>query len=216
MTRQSMSVLSLTILAGAAVSLVYWRSPATHRIPNHRESVPAASSQHVAVWTAIEPSWTGKDIYSENHNREMGTLWNQVRTRQHWDSSDVDFMVYCLSEPPSFSGSNWDQADLQQNELAAKFMNATSIVSEHLQRGGTITEGGIEKLKVPLHQALGNAVPLVRGYAALALIQTDYLGDEVLEKRVQLLLDDPSEYVRSVLEAQFQNRSRRSQRVMTR
>lgn len=146
----------------------------------------------------------------------MGVLWNQVRTRQHWDAGDVDFIVYCIAAPPTFSGSDWNTADLQQNELAAKFMNTASIVSEHLQRGGTIAEGGIAKVKAALSHALANSVPLVRGYAALALIQMDFLGDDIVEQQVMSLADDPSDYVRSVLEIQLQNRSHRLGNIVKR
>jgi hypothetical protein len=206
----------LAVLIGVLSVMFHHRMHPSRSGPGQDGSSSFQPDAAAMTWTAISPSWTDKDMYSASHNREMGMLWNQVRTRQHWNAGDVDFIVYCIAAPPTFSGSDWNTADLQQNELAAKFMNTASIVSEHLRQGGTIAEGGIVKLKVALMHALESSVPLVRGYAALALIQTDFLGDHIVEQQVMSLADDPSDYVRSVLEIQLQNRSHRLGNIVKR
>lgn len=169
---------------------------------------PRAKGSGVA-WTKPEESWIHRDVYSDTYNQDMAQLLNNVRQRQSWGTDEGNFIAYCLSDLPTFTGADWTQADLSENERAQKFMQAAGIFSDHLLRGGEINNSSLEELKDILVARLEHPVPFVRGSAVVALAESNYLGDAKVQAQVEAMAKDPDTYVRSVVKTQIDNRLNR-------
>ncbi len=186
------------ILAGVVVLAGLWLSLGPSSSAGTGIVAPLA-------WSAPPSTWSNNITYSAQHNATMAHLWNEVRLKERWDSADAEFIVNCLADPPTFTGADWEQADLEQNESACRYMNAASIFAEHLQIGGKIDGPSVGVMKSVLVEGLGNQVATVRGYSATALIMANFLGDSSLRTRIEGMKADKHAYVRSVVKTQLEN-----------
>ena len=203
-------ILFAALMLGCAA--IWWLRPlqgaATASSRGASDFQPESKGNKVA-WTKPEESWVHRDVYSDTHNQDMAQLLNHVRQRQSWGTDEGNFIAYCLSDLPTFTGADWTQADLSENERAQKFMQAAVIFSDHLLRGGEINKSSLEELKDILVARLEHPVPFVRGSAVVALAESNYLGDAKVQAQVEAMAKDPDTYVRSVVKTQIDNRLNR-------
>lgn len=158
------------------------------------------------AWVAPPPTWKHNSTYSDDHNAAQARLWNEVRLLRHWGLAESDFVTHCLADAPTFVGSNWDLADLSQNERFNRYSAASAIFTEHMQLGGTAEAAGLHTIKSILEEGLVSPVAFVRGAAVAGLVGVDCLGDAKLRERIASMeTTDSDSYVRSVVRVQLDN-----------
>lgn len=158
------------------------------------------------TWVSPPPTWSPNPTWSNEHNATLARLWNEVRLRKEWSIEDAQFVVHCLADPPVFTGTDWDQASLAENESMQRFMNTASIFAEHLQLGGTIDATNLQHMKSMLERGLSSPVAYVRIGSVAGLVGVDCLGDLRLRDRIAALEHtDPDLGVRSAVRVQFDN-----------
>lgn len=195
-TRRIILIFFLTALA--VVSVVYFRP--------HGVNLQYGA---VLAWQRPQPILIVRDSFSSTHNDMMEFLWNDLRLREHWDFSDSEVLESYFVNSVTYTGTDWDDAPLEQNEEVIRYMIAANLFAEHILIGGTIDGAGVIKIKERLIQDLIHPIVNIRFSAAAGLIQVNALGDSALLARLRTMENDPNVTVRSVVKVQFQNLANR-------
>ncbi len=206
---QHLILIPMLLLGGA---FVWWAYQPRNPVPTSTFRLPGRIAEikgNLSTWNKPETSWVHKAGNSETHNQDMSRLWNEVRLQRIWGADEGNFIAYCLSDQPTFTGSDWTSANLIENERVQKLMNASVIFSEHLLIGGEIDNSRLAEIKAILIASLDSRVSYVRAAAVVALAESDYLGDAKLQAQVEALSNDQDTYLSSVVKTQVENRYNR-------